>query len=195
MQGELHFVETFPNIRRDEVGTAVRNFFASVTQASNIPLREAFFRIHRGGINGMDGMARRTKDGGFHFIPIGDLMNFPWYELWFNDQFVHFSSVFRQRTGLAIRACMLARIASLSVMYREKALDRTKMPPSARYRDNILVRLKRVGADGEARREAPERAQGAYGAATGLTYTAEYALKPSTSWMLSWGGGHRVHRH
>ena len=72
MWGELDVEEMFPNICRDEVGTAVHGFFASVTQASNIPLREAFFRIHRGGIKGMDGIARRKKDGGFHFIPIGD---------------------------------------------------------------------------------------------------------------------------
>ena len=68
---------------------------------------------------------------------------------------------------------MSAEIDSLSVMYREKALDRTKIPPSARYRDNILVRLNRVGADGETPQEAPERAQGAYAVATGLTFTVE----------------------
>ena len=55
----------------------------------------------------------------------------------------------------------------------QNSSKRTEIPPSARYKDNILVRLNRVGADGETPREALERAQGPYTAATSLTFTVE----------------------
>ena len=170
--GELDVEEMFPNIRRSEVAQAVQAIFSEVTRGARIPTHEAFFKIHKGGVKRMDGIARKTRDNAFQFVPMGDLLNFLWFELWSNGQFVHFSFVFRQRTGVAIGGCTSAQTASLSVMYREKALDRSQIPPTARYRDNILVRL-RADASGVTPQDALERTQRAYAAATGLTFTVE----------------------
>ena len=82
--------EMFSNIRRDEVGLAAQHFFEKVSRDSQIPVHDAFFRIHKGGIKRMDGVARRTRDWAFQFIPLGDLQNFLTYELWSNDQFAFF---------------------------------------------------------------------------------------------------------
>ena len=120
----------------------------------------------------MDGIARRTRDSAFQFVPLGDLVNFVWYELWFNHQFVHFSSVFRQRIGVVIGGCTSAQTASLSVMYRQKALDRSTIPPTAGSRDNILVHL-RADALGVTPQDTLECTKNAYAAATGMTFTVE----------------------
>ena len=76
VRGELDVEEMFPIIHG--VGQAVQAFFEQIIHSAHIPLREAFFKIHKGGIKRMDGIARTTRDSAFYFVPLGWWVGLSW---------------------------------------------------------------------------------------------------------------------
>ena len=137
---ELDLVEMFPNIPRDKVVTAVEFFWKLLCRDKQLPPKTAGFKIHKPGVRTIDAVvASGNSDSTFHFVPFSDLMLLLKWDLFFNDRFVHFTSVFRQTTGTAIGGATSAQTSSLTLLYMEESLNRVGLPPCFRYRDNFLL--------------------------------------------------------
>ena len=75
----------------------------------------------------------------FFSFSLTDVLAYVDFELSFNDDFLFYSSIFRQTTGNAIGGSLSAQFANLVVMYRERALHDEPFfqdVPLCRYRDN-----------------------------------------------------------
>ena len=96
---DLDLVEMFANIPRDKVITTVEFFWKLLCRDKQLPPKSAGFKIHKPGVRTIDAIvASGNSDSSFHFVPFSDLMLLLKWDLFFNDRFIHFTSVFQQTT-------------------------------------------------------------------------------------------------
>jgi hypothetical protein len=107
--------------------------------AGKVPNPAHAFLIHKGGLRQLDGFGAKTRDSAYWKISYADIQQYLFFETRFDDVFVHMSSIFRHRLGVAIGGACSTQEVSLVLMRKERALQSCLLPPVLRYRDNYLV--------------------------------------------------------